>query len=171
MIRGLLGIWAISMVATGCGKPASDPHGTAAVGAPLPELAVRGMEDGSAVSLRALHGKVVLLDVWASWCAPCQEELPALDDIAARLHDKGVEIVAVSIDEERSAAVDFLKKRERWNLRVAHDPEGKVASVLEPPKMPTSYVIDRQGVVRGIHAGYERADAARIEAELVKLAE
>jgi thiol-disulfide isomerase/thioredoxin len=144
--------------------------GAVAIGAPLPRLVVNDLRSGAAVSLPSLQGKVVLLDIWASWCAPCREELPMLDDMAMRLESKGVAIVAVSIDEEKAQAIDFLKSRERWTLRVAHDPEGKLPSALEPPKMPTSYVIDRRGVLRAVNAGFERADAARIEAELTRLA-
>jgi hypothetical protein len=64
-----------------------------------------------------------------------------------------------------------LRTRPAWSLRVAHDPDGALARALQPPKMPSSYVIDRGGVLRQIHAGFAREDAARIEAELLRLAE
>jgi thiol-disulfide isomerase/thioredoxin len=131
---------------------------------------LREISTGAPLPLRSLEGQVVLLDVWASWCAPCREELPMLDDLARRLDAKGIRVVAVSIDEDRTAALEFLRIREGWQLRVAHDPNQDVPRALRPPKMPTSYVIDRGGRLRHVHAGFERADAATIEGELLALA-
>jgi len=110
------------------------------------------------------------LDFWASWCAPCQEELPLLDDMSSRLKSKGIEIVGLSIDENKADAEHFLTRKSSWALTLGHDPEQKVADEFKPPKMPTSYVIDRKGIVRQVNAGFERADAKKIEAQLVDLA-
>jgi cytochrome c biogenesis protein CcmG, thiol:disulfide interchange protein DsbE len=140
------------------------------VGEPMPDLTVQGFWDRKEMRLSQLRGKVVLLDIWASWCVPCKDEMPTLDEIARRLQGKGVEVVAVSIDEDRVAAEQFLKKRKRWSLTVAHDPSGAIPDRLQPSKMPTSYVIDRAGILRHINAGFEPADAARIEAQLSELA-
>jgi thiol-disulfide isomerase/thioredoxin len=124
------------------------------------------LRGGEAVKLSALRGKVVLLDFWASWCVPCQEELPLLDDMAGRMADKGVEFVGVSIDEEKADAEHFLERKKSWTLKLAHDPEQAGAKLFNPPKMPTSYVIDRQGVVRHMNAGFERGDVEKVEAQL-----
>jgi cytochrome c biogenesis protein CcmG, thiol:disulfide interchange protein DsbE len=142
----------------------------AGVGAAVPELKVTGF-DGRTYDHRALAGKVVLLDLWASWCAPCKEELPLLDAMAARLRSKGVTILAVSIDENREDALGFLKSRGApWSLSLAHDPEGRLAERLKPSRMPTSYIIDRAGVIRQVNAGFEREDVSRIESRLTQLA-
>jgi thiol-disulfide isomerase/thioredoxin len=140
------------------------------VGQMMPPITVRTLEGGRAIDLRALRGKVVLVDIWASWCAPCKEEMPMLDEIAARLKRKGVEIIAVSIDEQRSSALTFLRSRPHWSLTLAHDPEGKVPELLQPPKMPTSYIIDGHGILRYVNTGFERADAQRMEQRLLALA-
>lgn len=144
--------------------------GQVRVGEPLPAIVVHTVKTGRTLDLGSMKGKVVLLDIWASWCGPCKEEMPLLDDMAARLKDKGVEVVAVSIDEEKAAAEAFLSARPRWTLTVAHDPQGKVPQVLQPPKMPTSYLIDGRGVLRYVNAGFERADAKKIEDRLLALA-
>ncbi|HEY2901955.1 MAG TPA: TlpA disulfide reductase family protein [Polyangia bacterium] len=164
-------------VATGCaGAPAArsdEPvgeDGGATVGAPVPAFAVRTVDGKRTVDLAALKGKVVLLDIWASWCGPCREELPLLDEMAARLKSKGVVVVAVSIDEEQDAARAFLAARDKWTLTVAHDPKGKIPALMQPPKMPTSYLIDARGVLRYVNAGFDRADARKIEDRLVALA-
>lgn len=140
------------------------------VGQPLPALVVRSLNHDGVVDLGRLRGKVVLLDIWASWCAPCKEELPLLDEMAGRLKAKGVELVAVSVDEDKASALAFLRARPRWSLTLAHDPQGKVPDALQPPKMPTSYIVDRAGVVRQVNAGFEREDIARLEARLAALA-
>ena len=93
-----------------------------------------------------------------------------LDDMAARLRSRGIEIVAVSIDDSREAAEDFLRSRKNWSIRLAHDPDGKLPSKLNPPKMPSSYFVDRNGVIRQINAGFEHGDARKIESRLLALA-
>lgn len=139
------------------------------VGQPLPDLSLRDLASGQPLSLKSLAGQVVLLDIWASWCGPCKEELPLLDEMAGRLSGTGVAIVAVSIDEDPQAMSDFLGLRKKWQLRVMHDPLRRVPSELQPARMPTSYLVDRQGVLQKIYGGFTRADVSRIEDELKEL--
>jgi thiol-disulfide isomerase/thioredoxin len=154
---------------------ASSPEGSSEAGASIigqmaPDTEFAALHGSRTVSLSSLRGKVVLLDFWASWCAPCQEELPLLDDLATRLKDKDIEVVGLSIDENKADAMEFLKRKSSWKLTLGHDPEQKTAEQFKPPKMPTSYVIDRKGVVRHMNAGFERADLKKIEAQLLELA-
>lgn len=144
--------------------------GAVVVGQPIPDLKLAGVGGRGSTSLVALRGQVVLLDVWASWCEPCKVELPMLDDIAHRLTRKNVVVAAVSIDQDAENMRTFIATRKKWALRFFHDPAGAVAERLAPPKMPTSYVIDQQGVVRMVNTGFERKDAKRIEERLVALA-
>jgi thiol-disulfide isomerase/thioredoxin len=153
---------------TGRGKEGGG--GPVSVGEHVPAFVVHKMKGGGTIDLGTMKGKVVLLDIWASWCGPCKEEMPLLDDMAARLKDKGIEFVAVSIDEEKAAAEAFLAAKPQWTLTVAHDPQGKLPELLQPPKMPTSYLIDGQGIVRYVNAGFERTDAKKIEDRLLALA-
>jgi thiol-disulfide isomerase/thioredoxin len=169
----LCSIIGLALGAAGCASTAparSGPAPATAIGQPLPALEIHDL-DGKAWPIQSLQGRVVLIDVWASWCGPCREELPLLDELATRLRGRGVDIVAVSVDEDRGAAEELLRTRPAWSLRVAHDPAGAVARALRPPKMPSSYLVDRRGVLREVHAGFTRQDAARIEAELIRLAE
>lgn len=139
------------------------------VGHAAPEIVVDQIKGGS-LSLSSLRGRVVLLDVWASWCGPCKQELPMLDAIAGRLHRRGVEVLAVSVDQDRENVDKFLGARSRWNLTVAHDPKGAIADTFQPEKMPTSYVIDREGIIRYVNSGFEPGDAKEIEQRLAELA-
>jgi thiol-disulfide isomerase/thioredoxin len=138
------------------------------VGQPAPEITVQRMS-GKSVSVSSYRGQVLLLDVWASWCGPCKQELPMLDEIAARLRHKGVEVLAVSVDQERDNVVKFLGSRGKWALTIAHDPKGEIADRLQPEKMPTSYIIDRQGIIRYVNYGFVPGDAPTNERRLADL--
>ena len=120
---------------------------------------------GSSLKLSSLRGKVVLVDFWASWCEPCKKELPLLDKLAPRLHARGIEIVAVNIDDDKNKAADFMRSH-GLHLTVVADASKKIVGAWEPPKMPSSFVVDKAGVVRAVHGGFEPGDEAKLEAEL-----
>jgi cytochrome c biogenesis protein CcmG, thiol:disulfide interchange protein DsbE len=171
LLLALLPLLGAGCAAMGAASGAGSAAANQALGEPMPDVTVEEFWARKELRLSELRGKVVLLDIWASWCVPCKDEMPSLDEMAGRLRGKGVEIIAVSIDEDRMAAEAFLKRRKRWSLTLAHDPAGSIPDRLQPPKMPTSYVIDRAGILRHVNAGFEPADAARIEAQLTALAD
>ena len=123
------------------------------VGAPVPEIKVESLA-GKEIDVASYRGRVLLLDVWASWCGPCKQELPMLDAMARRLRAQGIDVLAVSVDQERANVEKFLKGHGHWALTIAHDPPGAIAERLQPDKMPTSYVIDRAGIVRYVNTGF-----------------
>jgi thiol-disulfide isomerase/thioredoxin len=149
---------------------ASESDKAPIVGQAMPDLKLYPLGGGNELRLSGFKGKVVLLDLWASWCAPCKVELPMLDDMAVRLRAKGIEIVGISVDDNRDDAEQFLRSRPSWSLKLAHDPDGNVPKRLQAAKMPSSYVIDRNGIIRQVNSGFERGDAKKIEARLVELA-
>ncbi|MDB4982385.1 MAG: putative thiol:disulfide interchange protein DsbE [Myxococcales bacterium] len=166
VLAALLAAGAMSACATTGG---AGEGGGKQVGTPAPELSVQSLS-GKPLGLADYRGKVVLLDVWASWCGPCKQELPMLDDMAKRLRADGIEVLAVSIDQERANVTKFLKVRPHWSLTIAHDPKGQIADTLAPDKMPTSYVIDRAGTIRYVNSGFEPDDAREIERRLLEVA-
>jgi peroxiredoxin len=126
-------------------------QGKAAEDFSLPSL------DGKKVSLSSLRGKVVLVDFWASWCGPCKQELPELEKLLKGYAGKDVAIITINLDKDKANAADMAKKL-KITLPVGLDPDGKVAEKYEPPTMPSSYVVDKAGVVRHRHEGFRGAD-------------
>jgi thiol-disulfide isomerase/thioredoxin len=173
----IAGFFACLLSSGGCGgaatrtaTPSSYGEGGSLVGQPALDVEFSALHGSQALALRSLRGKVVLLDVWASWCLPCQEELPLLDEMAARLAGKDVEIVGLSVDDDPADAERFLERQSSWTLLLAYDPGQKIVGRFRTLSMPTSYVIDRQGVVRHVNAGYGPGDAQKLEAQLLALA-
>ena len=102
--------------------------------------------DGKSKSLADFRGKIVLLNIWATWCVPCREEMPALDALETKLGGKDFAVVAVNIDKggpEKAAA--FLKETGATQLTLYTDPSGKLFSTLKAVGMPTTLLIDRDG--------------------------
>jgi thiol-disulfide isomerase/thioredoxin len=126
---------------------------------------------GQKLKLSSLRGKVVLVDFWASWCEPCKKELPLLGKLAARLRPRGIEIVTINIDDKQENAVEFIRAHHLGQLIVVADNDKSIVGQYEPPKMPSSFVVDKAGVVRTVNAGFDDGDEAKIEKQLSALAE
>jgi len=111
-----------------------------------PDFAVTDL-DGRAVRLSALRGRVVLLNLWTTWCAPCREEMPSLDRLQARMRDRAFTLLAVSQDEEGRRAVEAFLQQTRLSFPVYLDPEHRVGDRYEVWGYPETFVIDQNGVV------------------------
>ncbi|MDB5103500.1 MAG: Thioredoxin-like protein [Fibrobacteres bacterium] len=151
-------------LAAGAALAAAPAPGGPAPAFTLPDL-IRAKHD---VSLKSLQGKVVALDFWASWCPPCRKTLPQLGAMRARHPD--LVVLAVSIDEKRANALEFVKSRDS-SLVFLHDAKRAVASEYDLGGMPSLVLIDRKGTLRYRHDGYTEGDAGKIEAEIKKLME
>lgn len=112
---------------------------------PVPELTFFDA-DGNEVTLADFEGDVVVLNLWATWCAPCRREMPSLDRLQAELDEDGLSVIALSLDRGDVAKVrDFFDELEIANLAVYHDPEARAGRELAAPGLPTTVVIDRAG--------------------------
>ena len=147
------------------------PRGTStppvAVGAPAPALAGTAL-DGAALDLAALRGRVVLVDFWASWCEPCRRELPELEALHRRYHDAGLTVLGVNIDEERAVVDAFLRDQVPVTFPVLHDPTQTLADRWAPPKMPTLYLVDRDGTIGRVFPGEVPGQAQAVQDEVAR---
>ena len=116
---------------------------------PLPDVEFSG-PDGAKKALADWKGKVVLLNLWATWCIPCREEMPMLDRLEKELGGKDFEVVAINIERNAAEkAKKFLDETGAKNLRLYTDPTGKLFSVVKAIGMPTTLLIDRDGKEMG----------------------
>lgn len=135
--------------------PAAANDGT--VPAPAFSLASR---DGKQVSLADLKGQVVMINFWASWCGPCRQEFPALDQIYAKYKPMGFTLVAINVESEKADAERFLEKTPA-SFPILFDPDNKVSGNYGVSAMPTTVLVDRQGRVRWQHRAYKPGDEAK----------
>ena len=101
----------------------------------------------------SLKGKVVLLDFWASWCGPCRKSFPAMQELHKQYAERGLTIVAVSVDDKREDMERFLKN-EKVSFAVVRDAGQKLVAAADVAAMPTSFLIDRAGKIRYVHKGF-----------------
>jgi len=124
---------------------------------------------GPKLSLSSLRGSVIIIDFWAQWCEPCKKELPQLEKLAKEFAGKDVVVLAVNLDKSKENA-QRLAAQLGLTMPVLLDPAGSVAGIYDLPKMPTSFLIDKRGIVRFVHEGFEgSADVERFRKELSEL--
>ena len=121
------------------------------------------------LDLGELKGRVVYLDFWASWCAPCRESFAWMNRLQQQLGPEGLVIVAVNVDRERRDAERFIRAHPA-HFRIVFDPDGLLPEKFAVQGMPTSFLIDRDGRVQARHEGFRLTDRealARAVRELV----
>ena len=171
-VLGILSIW---VVAAGASKAAAGDTPPAFGGTygqftlvkplrPAPSIPLADA-DGNPVRLESYKGKVVLLNFWATWCAPCVREMPALDALHAKLGGKEFAVVAVSIDRLGFAKIaPFLERLGIKKLTVLHDKSRKLYRAAGVRGLPTTFIVDHEGMVRGYLEGPAEWDDKKAEA-------
>lgn len=137
------------------------------LGMPVPDVALPSLIDGETVHLSDFRGKVVYIDFWASWCGPCRKSLPALDKIRADWREE-FEVFAINVDENPQDGRRFLE-RYPVTFPVLSDPAAEFPPRFGLQGMPTSYIIDREGMLRYVHEGYREGDREKIAAVISQL--
>ena len=134
-----------------------------------PAFEAPALEPGAPpVTLAALRGRVVYVDFWASWCVPCRQSMPVLDALARRHGPRGFSVVGVNKDASATDAQRFLR-RVPVGFALASDADDAVAKAFGVKAMPSGYLVDREGVVRRVHRGFDAATAATLEREIEEL--
>lgn len=149
-----------------CGGTERAPAATLAVGAPAPAYTAQTME-GTPIALADLKGEVVMLNVWATWCKPCREEIPALDSLQREFGPRGFRVVGVSIDVAGDTAeIAGFARSLGASYELWLDPDDKVSTTFRAIGVPSTALIDRNGVLRWRHMGPVRASDASLRALL-----
>ncbi len=137
------------------------------VGTPFPELSTFSLEG----TLPAREGRVVLVDFWATWCGPCKASFPFYSTLQTELASRGFTLIAVSVDKKAQPYEEFVKRFTPTFVTV-RDGEQKLVATVQPPGMPTCYLLDRHGVLRLVHSGYHGdSDGKKLREEIIKLLE
>ncbi|SER70843.1 Peroxiredoxin [Nitrosomonas sp. Nm51] len=131
------------------------------VNKPSPACALTTLDGQPVKSLQALKGEVIYLDFWASWCPPCVQSFPFLNQLHREFGEQGLRIIGVNLDEKTADANAFLNKHDA-QFAIAADPTKQCAKDFDVIAMPSSYLIDREGVVRYIHRGFRPGETDKL---------
>lgn len=142
----VLGVVAVAAVTTGAAIAADAAAAPVAVGRAAPALIVRQL-DGRVFDLAALHGKVVIVNFWATWCAPCRAEMPRLEAFYRRYHGRGLELLGLSVDDasDRGAVAQIMKS---FSYPAALAASATSNGFGPPLAVPMTWIIDATGIVR-----------------------
>jgi cytochrome c biogenesis protein CcmG, thiol:disulfide interchange protein DsbE len=136
-------------------------------GARAPALALP-TASGETVTLEQFRGKVVYVDFWASWCAPCKKSFPWMAEMQKKYGPSGFAVVAVNVDKKRPDAERFLQSTPA-QFTVLYDPAGAAPTAWDVKAMPTSFVVDAKGVVALVESGFKDENAAELESRIKSL--
>jgi thiol-disulfide isomerase/thioredoxin len=148
----LSGVIATGLLAT---VPAS--AGSSASG-PAPQFTLDS-RNGPRISLAQYKGQVVMLNFWASWCGPCRQEMPLLENIYKKYNKMGFTLIGVNVEPDSKDAEGFLKGLQvPVSFPVIYDKDSTVSKAYDVQGMPSTVIIDRKGNIRVLHRGYKPGD-------------
>ena len=132
---------------------ATSVYASGELSGPAPDFTLKS-RDGSNVRLSDLRGQVVMLNFWASWCGPCRQEMPILDDLYKRYGKAGFVLLGVNVEQDSSLGEKYLKDTP-VKFPILWDPTSKVSQLYTVDAMPSTVMIDRDGKMRYLHRGYK----------------
>ncbi len=160
---------AVAACDTGGGADNAGSQQHELIGKPAPAFTVDSANGHGKVTLASLKGKVVIVDFWATWCGPCKESFPKLQELYTKYQASGVELVGISEDDENQGIAAFGQAHGSVKFPIGWDSGKSIAGQYKPPTMPTTFVVDKNGIVRFAHVGYHASDEAEMEKELKTL--
>lgn len=131
----------LTLLLSGCYSGSRPPR----IGSVAPDFTLQDTD--RKISLSEMRGKIVVLNFWATWCPPCVDEMPSLVQMQQKMKNRGVEVLAVSVDVDQGAYSKFLKDH-KIDLLTVRDPEQKSNNLYGTFKFPETYIVDRNGVMR-----------------------
>ena len=147
MFRGMAAL-SVALGALGSSVPVAPALAGAAVGQPAPALVAQEL-DGGRFDLHAQLGKVVVVNFWATWCPPCRQEMPVLDALYAHDHGRGLEMIGMSVGSGRARERDESRETMKpFRYPAAMLSDAAVDGFGAPDKLPVTYIVDREGIVR-----------------------
>lgn len=144
------------------------PVQAAGSGTAAPACTLQALGEGSQIHVEQFKGKVVYADFWASWCAPCVRSFPFMNELDREFRDRGLQVLAINLDEKLEDARTFLAKHPA-SFALAADPSGQCPRDFGVRGMPSSYLVDRQGIIRHVHLGFRPEDARKLRALVEQL--
>lgn len=138
------------------------------VGEVRPSCILTSLEGEHVYNLQELKGKVIYVDFWASWCPPCVRSFPFLNQLEHDLKDQGLQVIGINLDEKLMDAKKFLDKYPA-GFTIALDPDKQCARDFGVIAMPTSYIIDQEGIIRHVHQGFRSGDKQELRGVLEHL--
>jgi len=120
---------------------------------PAPDFALKS-HSGENLRLSEFRGEVVMINFWASWCGPCRQEMPLLDELYTQYQPLGFTILGVNVEEDPSKAKQLLKENP-VNFPILYDDKSEVSKLYKVVAMPSTVLVDRDGNVRYLHQGYK----------------
>lgn len=126
-----------------------------------PDFTLRSLKHNN-VKLSEQAGNVVLLNFWASWCAPCRQEMPLLNELHNKYKALGFSVIGVNVEQETELAKSFISSYP-VDFPILFDDSNKASKLYDVSAMPTTVIIDRNGVVRHLHKGYQSGDEKRYQ--------
>ncbi len=137
-------------------------------GSAMPACLVSPIGETKTEDLQRYKGKVLYVDFWASWCGPCAQSFPFLNEMHNQLKDQGLQIVGVNLDENVDDAKAFLAKYPA-SFTVMTDVSKQCAKDFDVKAMPSSYIVDRKGIVHHVHLGFRPGEAKELRVLVEKL--
>jgi thiol-disulfide isomerase/thioredoxin len=162
----------LCLLACGAGPAANGAQGAAdaehpLLGAAAPAFELEAPSSKQKVSLGEYAGKVIVVDFWATWCAPCKESFPVYQRLSRKFGSK-LAVIGISVDEDPAGIPKFAKETGA-TFPLAWD-DGQITSKsYQPPTMPTCFVVDQTGIVRFVHSGFHSGEERAIDAEIASL--
>ena len=147
--------------------PAKGSAGGKPRGPKAPPFSLDSVMGGGKVTIP--EGKVVIVDFWATWCAPCKKSFPKLQELYVKYKSSGLEIIAISVDDDKKGVPGFVKANGDAKFLVAWDKDHAVANAFKPDSMPTTFILDKSGNIAHTHKGYRDGETDEMEKEIKAL--